>query len=219
MIYELHFKQEFSKILRGEEMRKKTVLICMKDSFNARGIAEFFRSKGFTVEMIETNKLTGRRIENVDLLIIGHELLLEPSVLVNQCFMVAKPVATIYLVGGKIYKTRVNKITTLGVNAVLKDTVSPQELEIIFTVLLPQHTVVDEQVCLLIPEDILTPQEKKVFELFLGDFGETDIAIRLKVSRKTAGTHLDNIMRKLNCGSRKEMRSWQPPAIATPKAA
>ena len=59
-----------------------------------------------------------------------------------------------------------------------------------------------------IPQQILTPQEEKVFQLMRKGYSNKQIAADLFISRFTVGKHVQNILRKLGVTNRTQAVSY-----------
>ena len=50
--------------------------------------------------------------------------------------------------------------------------------------------------------NILTPREKEIFQLLIGNYNTKDIAKKLSISEKTVRNHISNVMQKLGVNGR-----------------
>ena len=50
--------------------------------------------------------------------------------------------------------------------------------------------------------NILTPRERKIFELLIDNMSTKEIAKELKISEKTVRNHISNVMQKLGVNGR-----------------
>ena len=58
------------------------------------------------------------------------------------------------------------------------------------------------------PPHPLTPREREVADLIAQGLSNKEIAARLVVSRRTAETHVESILRKLSFASRTQVAAW-----------
>lgn len=187
---------------------KKTV-ICMVDSIFRLGLVSVLKELGHVVHLISSpNEIKREEHAYADYLIVGND---EGSPIFDRvlCFSErVEPRAIAVLI--KLLKlSEVDRLKSVGVNAILSVDTKPAELSRVL-VLLPEHWVVNTGI--LVPDGLasmcLTDREWEILGLLAQGNSVKEIARVLSLSVKTVEAHKFNMTRKLDIHNKAELVRW-----------
>lgn len=180
---------------------QKKMLLCMPDSLVRVGISSICESQGFKVEVFGATEIHSKT-RLTDFLIIVDET---NKILHLLPRLRAK---AIIVLTHEVREFDVNRMKSLGANAVLNLDMRPEELIKVFD-LLPRCWVFDQSV-LFLDRTIEHPtkRELEIVRLLVESNTMKATAHKLGISLHTVGTHKLNVMKKLDVHTQAELIRW-----------
>ncbi len=185
----------------------KTVGVCIQDTIYARGLTSVLEGAGYEVSCLDVCTLCADDIP--DCVIVGLRKGVQiVDFLISQIGAFKESPKALVVITSGVTSTQVDKLKSLGVNAILSFEMEPEEL-VNSMVLLPQHSIVNLEI--ITPganPKLLTIREWQVLSLLAEGLSVKEIAVYLNLNVKTVEAHKLNLMRKLDLHNKVEVVKW-----------